>query len=69
MAEDMGRSVRRYLRANNFIDHLKKNRSGLTPAEYSQLRAQALAGDIEGAWQGLYEALAGKGIIDRRDRA
>ena len=67
MAEDMGRSVRRYLRANNFIDHLKKNRSGLTPAEYSQLRAQALAGDIEGAWQGLHDVLASRDMIARRD--
>lgn len=67
MNEGMDRRVRMYLRANTFLEHLKKSRMGMTAQEFSALRNMALTGDIEGAWRGLHDVLASRDMIARRD--
>lgn len=49
-----------YTRANKFLTALKKHRREITAQEYSTLRGQALAGDIDGATKGLDRILRRK---------
>ena len=42
-----------FLRAHQFLEHLKKNSEHLTRQQFLTLRGQALSGDIEGANKGL----------------
>ena len=51
-----------YLKANNFIQSLKRNIRYLSFQEYQTLRGQAIKGDIEGAQKGLIKILTRGGF-------
>ena len=51
-----------YLKANNFIQSLKRNVKYLSWQEFQTLRGQAIAGDIEGAQKGLETILRRGGM-------
>lgn len=53
MMNEVSDNAQKFLTAKPFIDLLKQNTKYLTRQQYSTLRGQALAGDVEGAHKGL----------------
>ena len=47
-----------YIRANTFLDALRRHKRELTYQQYATLRGQALSGDVGGALKGLETILA-----------
>ena len=60
MTEQLRQDIDAYNNAKVFIDHLKRTH-GITRQQFTTLRGQALAGDIDGAFKGLRK------IIDRQE--
>lgn len=61
-AAEVRRDANAYIKANRFLELLKKHVYEITPQEFRTLRGQALSGDLEGANKGLWK------ILGRTDR-
>ena len=47
------KAAQRYINAHQFLNELRRSRSYITPEQFSQLRVQALSGDVVGARKNL----------------
>ncbi len=61
-AAEVRRDANAYIKANRFLELLKKHVYEITTHGFRTLRGQALSGDLEGANKGLWK------ILGRTDR-